>query len=181
MNAYYTLIILHKSNFSDSCVRGVSMWIVPMSLRYPGFSFFRRGVPCAIPVGSLEITKKLQKKLPCVQVAWTTEVAAVAYYPKGLYKQENMQARVRIFRCSLARLLAVQTTSSQAGSEPMRRSTVTEFCAHGLKLHMNWQPRSQGSLYVTVTRVVIWSFDDIVKLILDYTENKYLLCFPATN
>ena len=78
-----------------------------MSLRYPGFSFFRRGVPyMRYPVGSLEITKKLQKRLPCVQVAWTTEVAAVAYYPKGLYKQENMQARVRIFRCSLARSLA---------------------------------------------------------------------------
>ena len=106
---------------------------VTLDFHFSGVEFHA----CAIPVGSLEITKKLQKRLPCVQLAWTTEVAAVAYYLKGLYKQENMQARVRIFRCSLARLLAVQTTSSQAGSEPMRRSTVTEFCAHGLKLHMN--------------------------------------------
>ena len=68
----------------------------------------------------------------------------------------------------------------------MRRSIVTEIRARGLKLHVNCQPSSQGwqgSPYVTVTlgtRVVIWSFDEILKLILDYTENKNLLCFPDT-
>ena len=50
-----------------------------MDFHFSGVEFHA----CAIPVGSLEITKKLQKRLPCVQVAWTTEVAVVAYYPKG--------------------------------------------------------------------------------------------------
>ena len=74
MSAYCTLIVLHKSTFSDSCVRDVTL-----DFHFSGVEFHA----CAIQVGSLEITKKLQKRLPCVQVAWTTGVRVVAYYPKG--------------------------------------------------------------------------------------------------
>lgn len=55
-----------------------------MSLRYPGFSFFRRGVPCMRFSGRQSRNhQKAAERLPCVQVAWTTEVVVVAYYPKG--------------------------------------------------------------------------------------------------
>lgn len=52
-----------------------------MSLRYHRFSFFRRRAPCMRYPGRQSRNHQKGKRLPCVQVAWTTEVAAVACYP----------------------------------------------------------------------------------------------------